>query len=144
LSRSSTSFCFEEDEMKTTGLFLSLALPLLLLGPGCAEPSASSAAWQAKTEGSDVSVQLTPSMKDGHLVVDVRVNTHSGDLAALDLKQAARLQVGERELAPVEVPRLSGHHAGGQMVFDVKAAPESFSIVLSGVRGQPPLTYRWP
>jgi hypothetical protein len=127
----------------TALLAVSLAAPLT----ACSDSSTDTAtsAWATKSAGRDVMIKLTPKgVEDGLLTVAVRVDTHSGDLANLDLKKAARLVVGDKEVVPTQVPILTGHHAGGDFVFPVDAPPERFVITLSGVRGEAELRFSWP
>lgn len=80
----------------------------------------------------EVSIELTPQVREGKVEVAVAVNTHSVDLTQFDLKQLATLTAGGRDYKPVEAPVLSGHHTTGKMVFEVGEL-EQMEIVIRGV-----------
>lgn len=121
---------------------------LLATARGDGTADGTQPAWSAdpaRTNSGPVMFTLTPKgITDGRFRVDVRVNTHSGDLANLDLKADTVLRVGAQSLHPVKAPALRGHHAGGQLEFALERVPDAFEIVISGVRTQGDLTFRWP
>lgn len=123
-------------------LVLSLALV------GCQRPSAQAPAgggYATRSSGGEVSFEITPrGMVDGRFVVDVRANTHSGDLAEVDLGGVVALAVDGRELRPARADRLQGHHAAGSVAFQISPAPARFEIVLRGVRSMPARRLQWP
>lgn len=106
---------------------------------------AATPGYATRSNTGDVMFDLTPrGIEDGRFLVDVRVNTHSGDLATVDLQASSRLRVGTTDYAPLEAVPLSGHHSMGVLAFDLDEAPESFEIVISGVRSLEDLSFRWP
>jgi hypothetical protein len=122
---------------------LLLLVVLALFAFGCSGASESSAGWAAKRVGDGVGFKLEPTYEEGKLVFSVRVDTHSGELADLDLKKSALLLIDGRKVAPIEAPRLKGHHAGGRLVFPLDEAPTRFAVELRGVRGKD-LKAEWP
>jgi len=123
---------------------LAAILVLLALAPwAVAEP-----AWSQKPERSnmgEVQFVLTPrDVSGGHFRVDIVVTTHSGDLASLNLSTATELRVDGQTLRPVKAPTLRGHHVRGRLEFALARLPDTFEIVIHGVRTQGDLTFRWP
>jgi hypothetical protein len=120
------------------GVVLAVAGFWLLLQPVQGADSSRS------NEG-EVQFTLTPrDVSGGNFRVDIVVTTHSGDLASLDLSAAAELRVAGQTLRPVKAPALRGHHARGRLEFALDRMPESFEIVIRGVRSMGDLTFRWP
>ncbi len=124
-----------------------LALGLLLLAATALAATARPAWMQEPARSNDGEVQFTLTPRDvsgGRFRVDIAVNTHSGNLAELDLRTATELRTGGQTLQPVEAPALRGHHARGRLEFALEQVPESFEIVIRGVRHMGDLTFRWP
>jgi len=105
-------------------------------------------AWSQKPERSNMGEAqfvLTPrDVTDGRLRVDIVVTTHSGDLASLNLSTATELRVDGQVLRPVKAPAVRGHHVRGRLEFALARLPETFEIVIRGVRTLGDLTFRWP
>ena len=117
-----------------------------LAAPACdkSDPAPAAGSFATQSTGTSVSFELTPRAADaGRLAIALRANTHSGDLAEIDLAKAMRLHVGGESFAPVEAPSLSGHHDGGSVVFEPGSAPAHFDVTISGVRGMPELRLSW-
>jgi hypothetical protein len=93
-----------------------------------------------------VSVDLTPEeYKDGKLVFEMRVNTHTvDDLSALDLRKIVILHVGQKEYRPLEVPRLMGHHSQGALVYQIDSMPKKFWITIDGLSQPVKREFKWP
>ena len=88
---------------------------------------------------------LTPKGVDGgQFLVDIRVDTHSGDLKNLDLKKQVRLKINGRSYAPTTKVGLRGHHADGTLVFPLQQAPRRFEIVILAVGTMGDVVFRWP
>ncbi len=136
-----------------------MALGQLFIGLFFLGLSAGSAGWNANAEqggspwGDDPSrrndgpimFMLTPKgMEGGQFLVDISVDTHSGDLKNLDLKRQVRLKIDGRSYAPTEEVRLRGHHAGGTLVFPLQHAPKQFEIVILAVGSMGDVVFRWP
>ena len=105
-------------------------------------------AWRSNPDRSnegEVEFVLTPrDVSGGRFRVDIVVTTHSGDLAGLDLSRATELRVDGQTLRPVKAPALRGHHVRGRLEFALARLPETFEIVIRGVRTLGDLTFRWP
>lgn len=133
--------------MKLDHLF-RVAITAMFISMGavaCENPTAAAPGFATKTTAGDVSFDLTPrGIADGQFVIDVRVNTHRGELADLDLQKATTLHVGEQALHPTAPVSLAGHHAGGELRFALAEAPTTFSVTISGVRSMPDITTQWP
>ena len=133
-------------------LFVLALLPLELAA--CrSNPAADAAApaadatipsYAAKTSSGEVSFELTPRMQGSRLVINVHSDTHSGDLAEIDLAKTFTLEVSGKSFKPVETKPLGGHHSDGFVAFDVGSAPSAFSLTISGVRSSPDTTLKWP
>ena len=125
------------------GLLLALALAI----PG-AQRAGAEPAWRGDPDRSnkgEVQFVLTPrDVKDGRFRVDVEVNTHGGDLAELNLQAATELRAEGKTLRPLEPVPLRGHHGKGRLEFQLDRLPDSFEIVIRGVRAMGDLTFRWP
>jgi len=124
----------------------ALVLAGLVLG-ACtvASGNGESSGFEEKSSQGEVSVRLTPrGVEEGQFLVEVRVDTHSGDLADLDLQKATALRVEGRTYRPTKAVRLGGHHSSGTLAFAVPEAPAQFEIVISGVRSMADVTFRWP
>ena len=123
-------------------------LAALVFLPALAPGAGAQPAWSQKPERSnagEVEFVLTPrDVAGGRFRVDIVVTTHSGDLASLDLSTAAELRVDGQTLRPVKAPALRGHHVRGRLEFALARLPESFEIVIRGVRTLGDLTFRWP
>lgn len=122
------------------------AVSALVTAAGCKRGStAEPTSYAAKSTSGDVSFNLTPrGVENGHFLVDVRVDTHSGELGDLDLRDAATLQVGDRTYRPTDAVSLRGHHASGTLRFALAEAPANFAITIGGVRSMQDVTVRWP
>jgi hypothetical protein len=125
----------------------SLMAALLLVGSTDAALQAEPA-WSKQPERSnqgEVEFTLTPrDVSGGRFRVDIVVNTHSGNLADLDLMRAVELRVDGRVLRPVNAPALRGHHSRGRLEFELDRMPEAFEIVIGTLPTGSPLTFRWP
>jgi len=119
-------------------------------GHGGAPPASRAEALPAQTifqpqeSAGEVTLSLAPRWSDGKLIVLLAANTHSVDLAALDLKQAIRLTIGENTIAPSAADSLSGHHARARVVFPLATAPEHFAIEIRGVPDVEVRVLHWP
>lgn len=130
-------FCF--------GLLLSLGLVFVgsSLKAGTAPPDWSKA--PSRSNQGEVMFEFIPrGVVDDHFQIEVRVNTHNGDLAALNLQEVAILRVGETVYRPSSPVRLGGHHAHGTLLFELNKVPQKFELVIKSVRSMGDLTFRWP
>ena len=97
--------------------------------------------------GTDVSLSASGSISEGDVTVDIQLlskedgqmsfsivfNTHSVDLSQFDLQDLVTLEYGGNVLQPVSVPQLSGHHASGTVLFDVKEKADNFIVRVRGI-----------
>lgn len=124
-------------------LVIALLLAVTAVGVAHAEP-----AWSARPERSnsgEVQFSLTPrGVGSGKFRVDVTVTTHAGSLSEIDLMSSTELRVNGLTLRPVSAPSLSGHHARGRLEFALNTIPDTFEIVMRGVRGAGDVVFRWP
>jgi hypothetical protein len=82
-------------------------------------------------------------MQQGHFVIAVKADTHSGDLGELDLQKAAVLHAAGVQYRPVAPVEFSGHHGEAQMAFALHEAPDTFVVTISGVRSMEPQRFEW-
>jgi len=129
--------------MTRTLCAFALILPLQMLGCRSA-PDAGAPTYATRTSPGEVSFELTPRMEGTRLIVNVHSDTHSGDLAQIDLSKAFALDAGGKTYKPAETRPLAGHHADGFVAFEVGSAPSSFSLTVSGVRSSPEVKLEWP
>lgn len=92
-----------------------------------------------------IEISLTPKgVVDGRFRIAVSVNTHSGDLRALDLRHNAILHVGASMYQPMREVKLSGHHGTGELEFPLTAVPDAFEIEIHNVATGSSRVFRWP
>lgn len=108
------------------------------------EKSSTGAVYEAQESAGTVTLELQPRWADGVMLLEVSANTHSVDLASLDLAGDVRLVVDEVEYAPVEAGSLSGHHARATLRFEVPNRPASFRLVIQDVPDFPLRLLSWP
>src|SRR6186997_2237532 len=124
---------------------LILALLLSLQPSACrSAPDSAASTYATQTSPGEVTFELTPRMEGTRLVVNVHSDTHSGDLAEIDLARAFTLEIDGKSFKPVETKPLGGHHADGAVAFEVGSAPKAFSLTISGVRSSPDVKLAWP
>jgi len=131
--------------MRRPILMLALALATTTTG-GCPKAEAPAGGpFSTRSTAGSVSLDLTPRLEaNGHLSIAVRANTHSGDLADLDLASLMTLQVGSKTYRPTAAGRLGGHHASATVTFAVEGRPSRFSVTLAPVREMPEQRLEWP
>jgi hypothetical protein len=148
-----------------TLLILGLALAALLAacgtagspqpnpsgGSNSAPPSATgSAAETQRSDGGQVTVEATWSGPAAGAAFDLKLDTHSVDLDALDLSNALlRNDRGESLAAEPWTASKGGHHREGTLAFrgDVVrflAGAKWIELVLPGIGGVPERDLRWP
>jgi hypothetical protein len=87
-----------------------------------------------------VKMEMEPySFEAGTLRVKFYANTHSVNLGDYEMMGRTHLEYGDMEYIPVSIDRMRGHHAGGEIEFNLPEAPDHFRIV---VRGLPDLEER--
>lgn len=81
-----------------------------------------------------VDVQLL-SVENEQAQFSIALNTHSVDLSQFDLRELITLEYEGKILKPVSAPAVSGHHASGTVLFEMKEQKNNFLV---RVRGIPP------
>lgn len=98
------------------------------------------------TESGDVLIEITPAIENSKLIALVSFNTHSVDLSKFDLQEITTLEYGGKTIKPSAAPSLSGHHASGEIVFDIDgedAISEEFQIRILGIPAEEERIYEW-
>ena len=118
--------------------------------PGTSSPSTSPPGQTTQTnDGGQVTVVVVWAGASGGAVFDVKLDTHSVDLDALDLSDAIlRNDRGETLPAQPWAAPKGGHHREGTLTFEGDDAPffagtRWVELVLSGVGDLPERTLRW-
>lgn len=114
------------------------------LALSCAKETALPGSFPSRTNDGAISFTLTPRSEKGNLVVEVRANTHSGDLATLDLTRAMVMEVEGKIFHPTMAGSLTGHHASTTVTFEPGVIPAAFAIKLASGRESGNLVFRWP
>lgn len=103
------------------------------------------AEFSTKRTAGDISFALTPrTTAENHLVVDVRADTHSGDLADLDLSQLVSVEIDGSVYQPIAATRLGGHHGSASVTFDIGVDLDRFTVAIGAVRGMDEQRLDWP
>lgn len=87
--------------------------------------------------------EVAPVWDRGRLELRLAVNTHSGDLAAIDLWRAVRVIARGDTLAPAGAEPLAGHHARARVSFLVPSVPDDFTVLIQDDSTQAPRVLRW-
>ena len=102
---------------------------LLMLFIFDSENNVKNEIYETKTSQGEVTIDLTPvKFENGWLYLDIEVNTHTTDLDKFDLTQIAFLEFDGKQIKPLSVSRLSGHHTSGEIVFDLGQEITNFKI----------------
>ncbi len=83
------------------------------------------------------------SFEDGTFRVKFFANTHTINLGTYDMMERTHLEYGDREYIPVSVDRMRGHHAGGEIVFNLPEAPDHFRIIVRGLPNVQERIFDW-
>lgn len=96
------------------------------------------------TGSGDVAIDLTPiEMRDGNLIVNAALNTHSVDLSQFDLKRIATLEYNGKIMYPIEAPEIEGHHSSGRIIFKIDGELKYFKITIKGIPKIEERMYEW-
>ena len=96
------------------------------------------------TDEGEVSIALKPNkVNEGKLVVSISANTHSVDLTPFDLKELTTLEFDDKKIKPLSAPKLSGHHASGELVFEVGKEITAFTIKIKGIPKVEERVFEW-
>ncbi len=132
------------------GVVLAACSPSAPAASGPPAPSANETGQMTQTsDGGQVTVVVDWAGPAGGAVFDVKLDTHSVDLDALDLADASlRNDRGETLTArPWPAPK-GGHHREGELTFDGDASAflagaTWIELVITGVGDLPERTLRW-
>ena len=92
----------------------------------------------------DMTMEIEPVMfGNGRLEVKYYANTHNVSLGKYDLMELSTMEVDGKVYHPVEADRMSGHHAGGKIVFEISERPDHFRMVIQGLPGVEKRLYEW-
>lgn len=130
--------------MRSSTVVLTSAILLASLACSPTVGTAASGPYETRSSRGEISFDLTPrAPADGRFTVDIRANTHSGDLADLDLRQLVALEAAGQIYRPASATKLSGHHAAGSVTFEIARVPDRFTVTISGVRNMGELRFEW-
>ena len=87
-------------------------------------------------------VEIEPkSFENGELVF---VNTHTVSFEFFNLKESATLYINGKEIKPISVPDLYGHHNEGELVFNVPGQiGTKVKIVIADMAGESRREFIW-
>lgn len=86
---------------------------------------------------------VAPVWDRGRLELRLSANTHSGDLATIDLWRAVRVIARGDTLAPVGAEPLAGHHAQARVSFLIPDAPADFTVLIQDDSTRAARVLRW-
>ena len=135
--------------MNRLSVVVALALSVIVMTACSSQDSRGEASYQAvyetRSSQGDISFDVTPRVTEkGQLVVDLSANTHTGDLADLDLTALVSLLADDKTYRPVEATALEGHHSVASVTFDVDSLPSRFTVTIAATRGMEELRFEWP
>lgn len=91
-----------------------------------------------------VRLELTPEWQDSVLVVLVRAETQSGELAVINLREQVRLVVDRQVYSPDAASALRGRRAVAWVLFRLPRKPQQFAISIWKVPDADLRILRWP
>jgi hypothetical protein len=131
--------------MKALTLMLTSPILLALLASTLSVSMAAAGPYETRSSRGEIAFDLTPrEPTDGRFTIEIRANTHSGDLTDLDLTKIVALEVGDKTYRPVSATTLSGHHSEGSVTFEIAHLPDRFAVTMTGVRKMGQLRFEWP
>lgn len=134
--------------MKVIISLLALGVVVMLIPSArqAFEPlSGGQTSYAERKNNGEVSFSLRPrGIEKGQFIIEIRVDTHSGNLAEIDLRKAVTLRAGGVDYKPVDASSMLGHHYRGTLAFALDAVPQNFEIKIRGVREMGELTFDWP
>lgn len=82
--------------------------------------------------GDEMGADLTGYPPDRFLLLEVKLDTHSGDLGSIDMVEGARLRTGAGSIEPEAWVASSddAHHRAGVLVFGREGVTGSFTLSL--------------
>ena len=91
----------------------------------------------------DVEISLTPVVDGSVIKIQIAANTHSVDLSQFDLMKIIKLVYENKKISPVSAPKLSGHHANGELVFNLEKEINSFAVTIEGIPKINERLFKW-
>lgn len=67
------------------------------------------------------------------LTFSVSLNTHLVDLSQFNLQELVTLEYNGKSFQPISAPKLSGHHASSNLVFEADEERDHFMIKIKGI-----------
>jgi len=98
------------------------------------------------TNPGDVEITLTPYIGGKEVIIAAAFNTHSVDLSAFDIRQAAVLQYQTKVYSPTSASPLQGHHGSGEIIFKTDLLikeDKEFTVTLTGIPLIQERKYSW-
>ena len=91
-----------------------------------------------------VKMELEPySYENGVFRVKFFANTHTANLGDYDMMELTHIEFKDTGYKPVSVDRMRGHHAGGEITFNLPEAPDSFRIIVRDLPGMERRVFQW-
>ncbi|MDF1525269.1 MAG: hypothetical protein RRA15_03315 [bacterium] len=91
-----------------------------------------------------VKMELEPySYENGVFRVKFFANTHTANLGDYDMMELMHIEFNDTEYKPVSADRMRGHHAGGEVTFNLPEAPDSFRIIVRDLPGMEKRIFEW-
>ncbi len=132
---------------KSLYIWLPILIFVMVLGIACnktAPSQKSDKTYKKITSPGQVEISLVPSLvKNDKLQFKMRMNTHSVSLSQLDLKKLITLETSDGSIHPSDVPKLSGHHSGGTVTFDLKKPVDKIKVIIRDVPDKPERVFEW-
>ena len=100
--------------------------------------------YETKSSSSTVSIDLTPvKYENSKFYVDIAVNTHNTDLSQFDLKKIVTLIYDGKNINPISVFSLTGHHTSGTLIFSLDEEPKNFEIIIKDLPDINERSFKW-
>jgi hypothetical protein len=123
---------------------VALALTTQSSAEAAPMPQPQDTAYAKQTSEGEVTLEVLPQWRDSVLAVEISANTHSVELADVNLLEQVRLVIDDVEVIPAEAGSLSGHHATATVLFRLEKRPERFAIQIRDVPDVPLRVLTWP
>ena len=93
----------------------------------------------------DVSIGIKFLTKiNNQLTFSISVDTHSVDLSQFNLQKLVTLDYNEKSIRPISTPTLSGHHASGNLKFEIQGEADNFAIKIKGIPSDLEREFKFP
>lgn len=131
------------------GKWLVASVAILTVAAGAAprggvDRPSQDPAYAKQVSSGAVTLELTPEWQDTVLLVTVRAETRSGDLAMIYLKEQVRLVADRKVFTPEAASSLRGSRGVAWMIFRLPKKPEQFAISIRDVPDVELRILRWP